>query len=431
MNMISYKNVKKFKYERNSADVVALREYIIYQDAKDGKKYALLNFYNNLNQQLYGIKFEILQYDGGGNLLSKTLLLHDKFTAAENDSFVPQAKVKLSENCESISYNLIAATFDRVKWEKGEFTDNSYEFERYVDNAGLNNEVRQVETVDTAKPEKKKRRKEKIPKNGFVMHSVMRKNAAAFPKVFAVFAAILLICGALASSLYIRFTTKRYEIDDFIVQPTGESTIAICGYEGKSTDVIIPSVIDGRTVTRIAQNAFSNSYVKNVVISAARVTVDKKAFYGSKLETIKGDGDIRLLSDSLGKCAYLKTVDLPFGSVSQYAFEESFAKSQSLNIKIPTLSENAFGNCPKLASLEIEANTVTAKSLTGLGGLVDLAIDANISCNNFILLLYPTVNDCKPRTFGRVRIKNMHYDDPFFDDCEKHRVVIQQFGSVL
>ena len=36
--MTSYKNVVKFDYAKNPSDVVALKEYIIFDDAKEGRK---------------------------------------------------------------------------------------------------------------------------------------------------------------------------------------------------------------------------------------------------------------------------------------------------------------------------------------------------------------------------------------------------------
>ena len=111
---------------------MALTEYILFEDAKTEARYALLKFINNLDQSLYGVQFEVLQYDADKNLLEKSLVVYDKFNAEAHQSFVPKAKLKLSPDCRSISVHLVSAEFDRIRWEKGEFTDNPYTFERAV-----------------------------------------------------------------------------------------------------------------------------------------------------------------------------------------------------------------------------------------------------------------------------------------------------------
>ena len=81
--MISYKKVGRFLYTENAADVVALTEYILFEDAKTEARYALLKFINNLDQSLYGVQFEVLQYDADKNLLEKSLVVYDKFNAED------------------------------------------------------------------------------------------------------------------------------------------------------------------------------------------------------------------------------------------------------------------------------------------------------------------------------------------------------------
>ena len=130
--MTSYKKTTKFKYTKNPSDVVVLREYILFEDSAQGSKSALLKFCNNLDQKLFGVQFEVYQYDEADSLIAKSLVVYDKFTAEANAEFVPKAKLKLSENCASISVKLISADFDRIRWEKGSFTDTGYEFKRYV-----------------------------------------------------------------------------------------------------------------------------------------------------------------------------------------------------------------------------------------------------------------------------------------------------------
>ena len=151
--MTSYKKTTKFKYTKNPSDVVVLREYILFEDSAQGSKSALLKFCNNLDQKLFGVQFEVYQYDEADSLIAKSLVVYDKFTAEANAEFVPKAKLKLSENCASISVKLISADFDRIRWEKGSFTDTGYEFKRYVAEANKTQKEQENNCLSNARGE--------------------------------------------------------------------------------------------------------------------------------------------------------------------------------------------------------------------------------------------------------------------------------------
>ena len=68
--MSSYNNIEKIKYTKNQQDVVALKEYIIFDDEMKKDKHIVFKFINNLNQNLYEIKFEVCQYDENENLIA-------------------------------------------------------------------------------------------------------------------------------------------------------------------------------------------------------------------------------------------------------------------------------------------------------------------------------------------------------------------------
>ena len=201
--MISYKKVGRFLYTENAADVVALTEYILFEDAKAEARYALLKFINNLDQSLYGVQFEVLQYDADKNLLEKSLAVYDKFNAEAHQSFVPKAKLKLSPDCRSISVHLVSAEFDRIRWEKGEFTDNPYTFERYARDVAP--AQKSAQPTPTAAPRPTGPRL-------FIVRDITRKNFAAFPVVFHVLVVILVLAFVTASALWFRFGLLKSDL---------------------------------------------------------------------------------------------------------------------------------------------------------------------------------------------------------------------------
>ena len=50
--MSSYNNIEKIKYTKNQQDVVALKEYIVFDDEAKKEKLIVFKFINNLNQNL-------------------------------------------------------------------------------------------------------------------------------------------------------------------------------------------------------------------------------------------------------------------------------------------------------------------------------------------------------------------------------------------
>ncbi|MCI8595508.1 MAG: leucine-rich repeat protein [Clostridia bacterium] len=371
--MTSYKNVVKFDYAKNPSDVVALKEYIIFDDAKEGEKYALLKFVNNLNQPLYAIKFEVYQHDAGGNVLSKTLLSHDKFTASENEVFVPKAKLKLSANCESISVKLLAAKFDRIRWEKGEFKDNSYTFERYVHDSGKAIPPARGEgfrSNDFVADKEVRKRKS----SAFDIRDVARKNMAVFPQVMCVIFVLLVLAFSIGSAVYFRNSSKEFSLGEFTVVSLTDKTVGISGYEGKSSSVTVPKTLGGYNVVQIRSGAFKKSKVKNLVIEAD-LTLDGGAFAGSDLTEVYSDAAVNVLSRAFEKCEKLSLIKMPNAKFTSSCFNGSFASSRRLELLTSSsLGNDVFEECGNLRALRLSCGSLSESSLKGLDGIEKLEL---------------------------------------------------------
>ena len=81
-----------------------------------------------------------------------------------------------------------------------------------------------------------------------------------FKKLTSVFLAVIMVFGIFA---IVPFTVGAEEtINNFSYQLNENGTASITDYYGNETNLIIPSTLDGHTVTSIGYNAFS--YCKSI-----------------------------------------------------------------------------------------------------------------------------------------------------------------------
>lgn len=323
--MISYKEVARYKYTKNPSDVVALKEYILFEDCKNECKHALLRFANNLNQPLFGIQFEVYQYDGADNLIAKSLVVYDKFNAEANSEFVPKAKLKLSVNCATISVKLISADFDCIRWEKGSFTNNSYKFKRYVADtyakSAPRGEMPFTDIVPYEQP--KKQKKQKIV--SFEMRDVYSKNIARFPRIFSCIAAILLIAFVIGTVIWFGRTSKRITIGDYDVLISSEDTVSIMSYDGDEKIVTVPAKLGEYEVAKISKGAFSNSKVESVTFLSENFIIADGAFKDCEsLASVIADKTVSVQGGAFENCRSLVFVQMPLASVAPGAFRGSY-----------------------------------------------------------------------------------------------------------
>ena len=327
--MSSYNNIRKIKYTKNPSDVVSLYEYIIFENSHAKEKYVVFRFSNNLNQHLLGFKFEVLQYNKDNELLEKSTVLHENFVAEPNNLFVPNAKLKINFECESLEVKLESASFDRVVWCDGEFKDNSYKFESYAQTAS------KPVSATPAKPEvKKSRKKDKKKKNkskvGFSIKDIFRKNKAKFPAVFNVFLCAIVIGLIIFSTFYFKDVTGAFSLESFVVKESSAGYVTILDYVGNDEELVIPSVLEkgekSYNVTKIAKGAFTNSSIKSVAIKTYKsLVIETGAFANcNKLTEVAGEeycGDIILMEGAFRNCKALKSFIVPTAKLFAKCFD--------------------------------------------------------------------------------------------------------------
>ena len=323
--MSSYNNIRKIKYTKNPSDIVTLHEYIMFEDSHAKEKYVVFKFSNNVNQRLLGFKFEVLQYNKDNELLEKSTVVHDNFIADANDLFVPNAKLKVNFECESLEVKLESASFDRVAWSGGEFTDNSYRFDSYAETVKNPEKPTPAAVESQAKTEKKHK-----GRLDFNIRNIFRRNKAAFPAVFNVFLAIIVIGLVVFSTFYFKKVTGAFAVDNFIVSESSPGFVTIISYTGDKDNVEIPSSLydgkEGYYVIKIGKNAFLNSSVKSIEINTEKeLRIERGAFTNcSKLVSVTASsscGKIEVMGGAFTDCTALTTFRVPTAKLSSKCFD--------------------------------------------------------------------------------------------------------------
>ncbi len=131
------------------------------------------------------------------------------------------------------------------------------------------------------------------------------------------FCLLLTACGG-QNATKAEFFTYIVDVNNHVV---------ITGYVGNEASVIIPSRIDGKTVTQIAEDAFyANKLMVKVVIPDTVTDIGDSAFaYCPSLESVTLPHQLTRLSVCLfNHCSSLKSVDIPktVTRIGKRAFEE-------------------------------------------------------------------------------------------------------------
>lgn len=301
--MSSFNSVTKIKYTGNSSEPVTLDEYIVFQDDKSKRKYIIFRFNNNVTQQLLGMQFEVCQYNVDNSLIEKSVVVYGQFLAGAGEQFVPKAKLRVSYNCTSVSVRLIQAAFDRFVWKEGEFEDNTYKFGMfYKDETAPQEEEPAPKNAKKIKGKKEKREKYKKSKHPFVMKDATTKNLTKLPAVFNVLVIVLVLAFVFVTLFMFKKDAKKFIDGDYLVRVINDDGVAVYGYLGSDSNLIIPEKLGGYTVTKIDGGAFENSKITSVTFNS-EVTVDTGAFVNcAKLEWVYSEYRITVLDDAFLNC---------------------------------------------------------------------------------------------------------------------------------
>ncbi|MBE6879895.1 MAG: leucine-rich repeat domain-containing protein [Ruminococcaceae bacterium] len=118
--------------------------------------------------------------------------------------------------------------------------------------------------------------------------------------------------------------SSQVGIDSFTYRYLDNDTVAITGYSGKEKIIVIPGEIDGKPVTEIAEKAFNEKEIEEVVIPSGVTAIRSKAFYNCKrLEKIDMPDTLREIGSSVFyNCESLVEVKIPedIEKIEDYTF---------------------------------------------------------------------------------------------------------------
>ena len=175
--------------------------------------------------------------------------------------------------------------------------------------------------------------------------------------------------------------TLTYEQNDSIkpVFPTTDETCfktdgahTITGYLCSDTvsDVVIPSTIDGNTITTIGKAAFQKMNLTSVVIPESITTIGAYAFYDNVLTSVTIPDSVTILDMGVFEKNQLTSVILPSHLTAIY--DEAFSRNKLTSVEIPASVES-------IGSMAFQENQINTLILhDGLLEIQDLAFNNNL-----------------------------------------------------
>ena len=131
--------------------------------------------------------------------------------------------------------------------------------------------------------------------------------------------------------------------EDYTYEENEDGTITITSYTGDAEELVIPSEIDGKTVSAIGSGIFSplnggNSTVKKITVPASVKTIGEEAFAcATALEEVYiEDGVTEIGNSAFASCINLKKITIPKSvtKIGDYAFSYAYRSDSSAFIDV-------------------------------------------------------------------------------------------------
>ena len=332
--MNSYNNIKKVQYESKSEkEPVSLVEYIQFVDDRNEQQYAVLKFKNKLTQRLYKISFTVQSFDENDNLIEKSIIEFSTLNVNENETFVPNAKLRLDYNTKTIKVDVDFAKFETCEYKDGEFTHVQYTFDEYIkhENEKVDSkEEKPIKEKEAKKVVKKEEKKEKKVKEKFGAHSyedITNANKTKAPLIISTIAILLFLVLSIFQFTTVKNRANYFTVGDFDYQIESSNSVSVLKYHGKSKDIVIQPTIHKFYVIALETNSFKNTNVENITFENfskdfgeyvdREIYVRELALDNSKIKSIKSPSrKVVFRNHACSNCKMLKDVNIPNGKLS-------------------------------------------------------------------------------------------------------------------
>lgn len=223
-------------------------------------------------------------------------------------------------------------------------------------------------------------------------------------KLCAVSLSVLMVGGAglaevvpfVSASLPVYAATAETPASSFECVDLDDGTCAIQDYTGTDTDVVIPSMINGKKVTVIGRHAFVNAYkskgsieyygktITCVTIPDTVTTIEEDAFLKcGNLTSVSLSNGLKVIGDSaFYQCEGLTTLTVPNSvtTIGESAFCScSGLKKVVLGNGVQTIGQSAFYECSSMTSLTLgnQVKTIGTDAFEHCSKLTDVTIPAS------------------------------------------------------
>lgn len=216
------------------------------------------------------------------------------------------------------------------------------------------------------------------------MKKALKTKTVVFLMVCAVFS-LLVVPTALAEDEVLISGDFEYYISPETAHEDYRGTVVITKYLGNDAEVVIPSEIDGKTVTLIDDDAFrNNENLKSVKLPDTLIGIGVEAFaFCKSLESVNIPEGIKDFSPAFRGCEKLQTIVIPEGveRIEQGMFLDCTSlKTVTLPNSLCIINGGAFENCISLKNISIPNGVVEigANAFGGCTALSEISIPESV-----------------------------------------------------
>lgn len=452
--MNSFNKVKKCKYEMCSPCLIALNEYVLFEDEKDKKKCIVFNFYSSVVQPLHYFIIDVNQYNDNDELIATSRIKFDDLKVKKNEYFTPNGRLNVEYACVKISYTLIEAKFERSIYKNGTLIDNTKDYEAYIGKAY--EEKKGIEKKEYKKQLKENKKKYKLQekldkkkakrdlklyeirhsvnegktkindlKEVFKREEIMNlykpgKGCRAFLITFS----ILLGIGSIAGTYVYRYTSLDYSDGDFnyhLVKDGSYYNCYLSGYFGNEKQIRY----EGKSVYKENINFLdvwnyytgqseTNPFEEENKITFNVIGISENAFKNSSIEQFSYSGNNKLTvgDNAFYNAKNLTFVSTSFSTVGKYALANtSLSSYESFNLTYCDVG--AFANNTSLTKFIASNANVSKNIFKGDTSLKTIEFNKVLGCKT-LGDLFGTTNSNIPTSVKKITIHDTSLPQGFF-----------------